>query len=430
MKFEIEELAKTRKRLKVEISAEDINTALNKAYAELNKSVKIEGFRPGHAPRGILEKKYGKSVEADVIERIIPVNYLQAVRESGIVPVDEPKFSENDFRIKKGEPLSFTAEVEVRPDISLNYSDIEVPEEELSVSDEELSSALEELRDVNSTLEAVAEDRPAAEGDFAVIDFEGFINGAPIPGGKAENYPLNLGSGSFIPGFEEQATGMKKGEEKEITVTFPESYKSADLAGKEAVFKIALKDIKKKILPELDDEFAKDTRIAESLEEMKAKVREDILGIKRRNQAERQKDRIMEELGKRHDFELPQSLVDRETGSLKAKKRRELMSSGLKPEEAGAEMKRFEEEAVKMASERVKVSLVLAAISDREGVRVSDQELDLGIQRLAAQTGHNPRDLKELYMRREGGMEALRGMLGEDKTLELVLSQAKRVKAA
>ncbi len=430
MKFEIEELAKTRKRLKVEISAEDINTALNKAYAELNKSVKIEGFRPGHAPRGILEKKYGKSVEADVIERIIPVNYLQAVRESGIVPVDEPKFSENDFRIKKGEPLSFTAEVEVRPDISLNYSDIEVPEEELSVSDEELSSALEELRDVNSTLEAVAEDRPAAEGDFAVIDFEGFINGAPIPGGKAENYPLNLGSGSFIPGFEEQATGMKKGEEKEITVTFPESYKSADLAGKEAVFKIALKDIKKKILPELDDEFAKDTRIAESLEEMKSKVREDILGIKRRNQAERQKDRIMEELGKRHDFELPQSLVDRETGSLKAKKRRELMSSGLKPEEAGAEMKRFEEEAVKMASERVKVSLVLAAISDREGVRVSDQELDLGIQRLAAQTGHNPRDLKELYMRREGGMEALRGMLGEDKTLELVLSQAKRVKAA
>ena len=430
MKFEIEELAKTRKRLKVEISAEDINAALNKAYADLNRSVKIEGFRPGHAPRGILEKKYGKSVEADVLERIIPVNYFQAVRDSGIIPVDEPKFAESDFSIKKGEPLSFTAEVEVRPEISLNYNDIEVQEEELSVSEEELSAALEDLRDVNSTLEAVDEDRPAAKGDFAVIDFEGFINGAPIPGGKAENYPLNLGSGSFIPGFEEQATGMKKGEEKEITVTFPEGYKSADLAGKEAVFKITLKEIKKKILPDLDDEFARDTRIAESLEEMKAKVREDILNIKRRNQAEMQKSRIMEELGKRHDFELPQSLVDREIGSLKARKRRELLSSGLKPEEAGAEMKRFEEEALKMASERVKASLVLAAISDREGVRVSDQELEQGIQRVAAQTGHNPMDLKELYTRREGGMEALRGMLGEEKTLEFVLSQAKRVKAA
>ncbi len=430
MKFEIEELAKTRKRLKVEISAEDISAALNKAYAELNKSVKIEGFRPGRAPRGILEKKYGKSVEADVLERIIPLNYFQAVRGSGIIPVDEPKFAESGFEIKKGEPVSFTAEVEVRPEISLDYNEIEVPEEDLSVSEEELSSALEELRDVNSTLEAVEEDRPSASGDFVVIDFEGFINGALIPGGKAENYPLSLGSGSFIPGFEEQITDMKKGDAKEITVTFPEDYKSADLAGKKAVFKITLKEIKKKVLPELDDEFAKDTRIAESLEEMKAKVREDILNIKRKNQVERQKGRIMEELGKRHDFELPQSLVDRETGSLKAGKRRELLSSGLKPEEAGAEMKRFEEEARKTAAERVKVSLVLAAISDKEGVRVSYQELELGIQRLAAQTGHNPKDLKELYMRREGGMEALRGMLGEEKTLELVLSQAKKVKAA
>ena len=423
MKFEIEELAKTRKRLKVEISSEDISAALNKAYAELNKSVKVEGFRPGHVPREILEKKYGKSVEADVLERIIPVNYFQAVRDAGIIPVDEPKFAESDFKIKKGEPVSFTAEVEVRPEISLDYNGIEVPEEELS-------SELLELRDVNSTLEAVSEDRPAAKGDFAVIDFEGFTNGASIPGGKAENYPLNLGSESFIPGFEEQVMGMKNGDSKEITVTFPEGYKSADLAGKEAVFKITLKDIKKKILPDLDDEFAKDTRIAESLDELKAKVREDILNVKRRNQAEMQKGKIMEELGKRHDFELPQSLVDREIGSLKARKRRELLSSGLKPEEAGAEMKRFEEEAVKMASERVKVSLVLAAISDKEGVRVSDQELEQGIQRLAAQMGHNPKDLKELYSRREGGMEALRGMLGEEKTLELVLSQSKKVKAA
>ncbi len=431
MKFEVEDLGATKKRLKVEISADDVEKALNKAYAELNKSVKIEGFRPGHAPKGILEKRYGKGVEADMLEKLIPAHYFQAAQEAGIIPVDNPKFDEGNFEIKKGQPISFVAEVEVRPEIALSeYKEIEVPEEELTVSEEEVSEALEELRDVNSTLETLVEDRPSVDGDYAVIDFEGFVGGAPIQGGKAENYALNLGSGSFIPGFEEQITGMKKGDEREIKVTFPENYKNRELAGKEAAFKIKLSEIKKKVLPALDDDFAKDTRIASTLEEMKAAVREDILAHKRRGLIEKQKDKVMEELGKRNDFELPASLVDREFKALQARHRRELLSSGMKAEEAGEEMKRFEEEAKKAAADRVKVSLVLATISDREGIIISDAELEVGIHRLAAQTGQSAKDLKELYLRREGGLEALRGMLGEEKVLEFVLSQTKKVKAA
>jgi trigger factor len=431
MKFEVEDLGATKKRLKVEIAADDVEKALNKAYAELNKSVKIEGFRPGHAPRGILEKRYGKGVEADVLEKLIPAHYFQAAHEAGIIPVDNPKFDEGNFDIKKGQPISFVAEVEVRPDIQLSeYKEIEVPEEELAVSEDELSQALEELRDVNSTLETVSEDRAAVDGDYAVIDFEGFVGDAPIQGGKAENYALKLGSGSFIPGFEEQLAGMKKGDDREIKVTFPEDYKNRELAGKETSFKIKLNEIKNKVLPLLDDEFAKDTRIAPTLEEMKAAVREDILAHKRRGLIEKQKDKIMEELGKRHDFELPPSLVDREFKTLQARHRRELLSSGLKPEEAGEEMKRYEEEAKKAAADRVKVSLVLATISDKEGIVVSDTELEAGIRRLAVQTGQSVNDLKDLYLKREGGLEALRGMLGEEKVLEFVLSQTKKVKAA
>jgi len=433
MKLAVEELGATKRRLKVEIPGEDINAALDKAYKDLQKTAKVDGFRPGHTPRGILEKKYAENVQADVMEKIVPQYYFKAVEEAKIFPVDNPDFEEKELKLRPGQPLSFTATVEVRPDFELaTYKGIPIKEEPLEVTDEEMAEAMEEMRDVHSTLESVEEDRPAAKDDFVVIDFEGFIDGKPFDGGKAENYTLGLGSGRFIEGFEEQLTGMKKGADVLVNVRFPDDYKSKELAGKDTEFKVKLKEIKKKVLPEPDDEFAKDLRMGETLAEMKEKLKEELLSYKRRGLAGRQKDLIIKELIKANQLELPPSMVEKELRALIIRRHQERLQAlqsgqaGDSQADKGFDIKEYEAEARPKAEERVKVTLILAAIADKEDIRVSEAEVEAGIRRLASETGYSPTAIKELYQKRDGSLEGLRGIIGEDKVLEFLLKEAKK----
>jgi len=428
MKFDVEELGATRRKIMVTIPAEDVDRALDKAYSQLNQEVKVDGFRPGKTPRSILEKRYAQSVEADVVERIIPAYFYKALSDAAIIPVDEPEFEEKEFKLSKGSPLSFTATVDIRPDFPLEgYKGLEVKDEKVEVTEEELSAALEDIRESHSTLETVTDERLSVKDDFVVIDFEGFVEDKPLPGGKAENYPLQLGSGQFIPGFEEQLEGLKAGEQKDVTVTFPVDYKSKDLAGKPAVFKITLKEIKKKVLPVLDDEFAKDAGAGDTLADLKERVKADIMGYKEKSKSMHLKEQIRKQLTAKFSFELPASLVERETRSLVVRRHQELMQTGQSASEAGRELKEYETLARTKAEEMVKAALILGAISDKENLHVSDADLEGGIRKLAAETGYMPDKIKELYHKRDGNLDGLRGMLTEDKVLDFLLKEAKVV---
>jgi trigger factor len=423
MKFEIESLSDTRKRVKVEVPAEDVTASLDKAYNKLNKTVSVPGFRPGKVPRAILEKKYGKEVEQEAIERIVPEYYFRAITEAKLNPVDNPKFDEK-FDITAGQPINFSCSVDVRPEFTLaEYKGIEVAVEEPVVTDEEMDRALEQIAEANSSLEPVTEDRPAANGDFVVIDFEGFLGETAFKGGKAEKYPLELGGGAFIPGFEEQVIGMKKGDNREIKVTFPSEYRNTELAGKEVTFKVVANDIKKKVKAELTDDLAKRSGMGDTLEHLRDRIREDILGYKKRGVATRQKDQILKKIAEINSMPLPESMLRREMQAMAADKQRELSGT---PEADKFDFKAWEAEAKPAAEERVKTTLVLAAIADKENIVVSDEEVEAGIKKLAAETGYDPKGIRELYMRRDGSLDGLRGILGDEKVLDFLLNEAKK----
>ena len=428
MKFDVEELSATKKKIKVVIPAEEVDKALDKAYVELNAQVKVDGFRPGKTPRSILERRYSESVEADVLEKLVPHYYYQAISESKAVPVETPAFEEKELKLKKGQPLTFTAVVEVRPEFELaEYKGVEVKDEKPEVTDEELDEALEEIREVHSTLETVEEDRPAQKGDHVIIDFEGFVDGKPLEGGKAENYALPLGTGTFIPGFEEQLEGAKTGEERELDVRFPDDYKNKELAGKDAVFKVKVGELKKKVKAELDGELAKDLGLGSTVEELKEKIKNDILGYKERAVGYRQKEEIVQEILKRNTFELPESLVEKEVRALVIRKHQDLLRAGQTPSQVGFDLKAFEAESKPKAEERVKTALILAAVAEKEDISVSDSELEAGIRNMAVEMGTTPQRIKELYEKKEGNLESVRAAMGEEKVLDFLLKEARKV---
>lgn len=430
MNLEVEELSSTKKRMKVEIPADAIDDALGAAYRELGKTAKIDGFRKGKAPRHILEKWYGESVNADVIQKLVPEFYIKAVEEAGLKPVANPSIEEAGLKIKKGQPLKFSATVEVQPEFELaDYSGIEVDDEKVAVTDEDVGSALDEMRDMHSTLEAVEEDRPARAGDFVVMDFEGFVDGEAFDGGKAENYTLELGSGRFIEGFEEQVAGAKKGGELDVKVSFPAEYRNEKLAGKDATFKVKVKELKAKVLPELDDEFAKDLGLGDTVEDLKKKTAEDILKAREQELYARQKSQIIKALAERNKFDVPLSLVDSEYRSMMMRQYQDIVNSGMTPQQYGFDPKDFEQRFRPVAEDRVRTSMVISAIAEKEGMEITGAELEAFLEKISSETGHSVREIKEMYNKREGGMDELRVAAEEDKVMELLLSKARKKKA-
>ena len=424
MKVTIEDISSVKKKLHIQVPPDAIDREMEKALVDVAKTAKIPGFRPGKAPKDVVRRHYETELHSEVMNRLISESYLQAVQENKLSPVEMPNIT-NISPLQIGSPLNFTAQVEVRPQIDLKpYEGIEVHEAPVTVTDDEVLATIDRLREMSANLEVV-EGNELAKEHTAIIDFEGFHAGAPIAGAKAQDHMLVLGTDSLIPGFEEQLLGMKKAEAREITVTFPEDYHNKEIAGKEAKFNVTLKEIKRKVLPELNDEFAKDIGDHATLDELKTRIREDIEIRKKNEGATAQREELMSKLVESHSFDVPGGMVERELMSMARSQAMRLARQGM--DLKNFDIKAFREKNHELAVKRVMGSLLLDLIADKEKIEISNDEVNAALAAAARSTGQKLEAVRKYYEDQEGGMDNLRVELRNEKTLTHLLSKAKKV---
>lgn len=424
MKVAVEDITPVKKKLLIEIEPDSVAKEMDKAIADVAKKAKIPGFRPGKAPKAIVEKHYGDEVRSEVMHRLISGSYMKALQEHQINPVDSPEIDDVST-LAKGSPLSFSATVEVRPAIELGaYDGIEVKEQEITVTDDEMNQTLDRLREMYARLEVV-EGRPLDKNDSAIIDFEGFLDGKSIESAKASDYLLTLGENSLIPGFEDQLVGMNLGETREIKVTFPADYNNTELAGKDASFTVTLKEIKKKVLPELNDEFPKDLGDYKTLDELKAGIRKDIETRKQSDQSSAQREELLSKLVDSHTFDVPPGMVDHEIQSMARQQAARMARRGVDVIRS-FDIAKFREENKALAEKRVKGLLLLDVIAEKEKIEVSGEEMNSALAAMARTSGQTMEAVRKYYDSLDGGLDNLQTSLIHDKTLGLLLSRAKK----
>ena len=386
MSVQVENLEKNMAKLTIEVSAEDLEKALESAYQKQKKQISVPGFRKGKVPRAMIEKMYGVDVfYEDAANALMQQNYAAAVDESGIDIVSRPTV--DVVQIEKGKPFIFTAEVAVKPEVTLGkYMGVTVTKIDTSVSDEEVDEALEKERNNNARTINV-EDRPAADGDTVTLDFEGSVDGVPFDGGAGKDYPLTLGSHSFIPGFEEQLVGAALEEEKEVNVTFPEDYQAEELAGKAAVFKCTIHKIEAKELPALDDDFAKDVSEFDTLDEYKKEIK-DNLTKKKEEQAKTEKENaVVDKAVENATMEIPEAMIDTQVENMVDDFARRIQSQGLSMEQymqfTGATVDSLKEQMKPQAVKRIESRLVLEKVAEAENIQISDEKLDEELAKMA-----------------------------------------------
>ncbi|MFW6036000.1 MAG: trigger factor [Halothermotrichaceae bacterium] len=420
-----EQLEGNKVELKVEVEVEKVNDALEKAYRKVVKDVSIPGFRKGKVPRKVLEARYGKEVlHRDAFDILIPTAYSQAVKAAEIEPIAQPEI--NDFYIAENEPANFTAVVEVKPEVELGeYKGLGVEKEEVEVTDDEIDGQLDQMLEQHSQLEN--SDRETVEdGDFVIIDFEGFIDDEPFPGGSAEEYTLEIGSGSFIPGFEDQLIGQKVGEEVDVEVAFPEEYQAEDLAGQDAVFKVNIKEIKEKILPELNDDFVKEVSEFDTLEELKEDI-ESNLSEQKEDRAQREfEDGLIEKISGNAKVEVPDTLVENELDMMFHNLSYSLSTQGLNPEQyfnhMGMNENTWRENNKDEAKKRAKSNLVLETIAEKEGIEVTDEEINERLEEMADGSEKSPDEFKA-YLQMNGQLDGLVHSMTIKKTIDFLEEQ-------
>jgi trigger factor len=429
MKASWEKIEKNQGVLTIEVDAEQVALALDKAFKKVVQKINVPGFRKGKVPRSIFESRFGaESLYQDALDILLPEAYTQAVVETGIEPIDRPEVDIEEFG--KGKNLLFKATVQVKPEVELGeYKGLEVAVKEAVVTDEDIEAELKRLQQRHAEL-VVVEEGPAQSGDIAIIDFEGFVDGEAFEGGKAEKHSLELGSGSFIPGFEDQVIGMNLGEEKDIEVTFPEEYHAENLKGKPAVFKVTVHDIKRKNLPELDDEFAKDVSEFDTLAEFK----EDIVKRLKENkekQVQRDKENaVIEKAVENAKVEIPQVMIDSEVETMVKDFEQRLSMQGMNLELylqfSGQTEEALKEQMSGDAEKRVRNNLVLDAISKAEGIEASEADVDAELETMSKQYQRSVEELRTI-LSANGNLEGLKSDLSIRKTIEFLVENSKVV---
>ena len=426
MNVQVENLEKNMAKLTVEVPAEELEKALQAAYMKEKNKISVPGFRKGKVPRQMIEKMYGAAIFYEEAANIlIQDNYAQAMEESGADIVSRPVI--DVVQIESGKPFIFTAEVAVRPEVKLGkYKGVQVTKVDTTVTDEEVDNAVEAERQKNARMVTVT-DRAAANGDTAVIDYEGSVDGVPFEGGKAENHSLELGSHSFIDTFEDQIVGHNAGDEFDVNVTFPTEYHAAELAGKPAVFKVKLHEIKVKELPELNDEFAQDVSEFDTLDEYKADVRKH-LEVEKENEAKRTKeDEAITKIIEKSEMEIPEAMIETQCENMVNDFAQRIAQSGLTMEQymqfSGMTLDKLKEQVRPEAEMRIKSSLVLEQIAKDENIEISDEEVDAEIERMAAQYGMEADKLKE-YMG-ESEKTSMKRDLAVTKAVDLIMENVK-----
>ena len=425
MSVQVETLEKSMAKLTIEVSAEEFETALDKAYKKNKNKISLPGFRKGKAPRAMIEKMYGAGVfYEDAANDLIPGAYESAAKESELEIVAQPSIDVT--QIEKGKPFIFTATVAVKPEVTLGeYKGIEVEKKTAEVTDEELQAEIDKVRESNSRMITV-DDRAVQDGDITTIDFEGFVDGEPFEGGKGEDYPLTIGSHSFIDNFEEQLIGKNIGEETEVNVTFPEQYQAEELQGKPAVFKVTIKEIKVKELPELDDDFAQDVSEFDTVDEYKEDLKKKLLENKEAALKREKEEDVVGKIIENATMEIPDPMVDTQVRQMVQEFSQRIQSQGLSlqqymqftgmtPESLTAELK-------PQALKRIQSRLVLEAVAAAENIETSDEDLEKELEKMAEMYQMEADKLKELVGEEEKKQIALD--LAVQKAVELVVDAA------
>lgn len=425
MSLQVEKLEKNMVKLIIETGADQFETAMEQAYRKNKSKINIPGFRKGKAPRMMIEKMYGPDIfYEDAANSIIPNAYEDAAKESGLEIVSRPDIDVT--QVEKGKPFIFTALVAVRPEVNLGqYKGIEVEKQEIIVLDDEVTAELDKVRDQNSRMLTI-EDEETQDGDMTTIDFEGFIDGVPFEGGKGTDYSLSLGSHSFIDTFEEQLVGKKIGEEVEVNVTFPEDYQSKELAGKPAVFKVTIKEIKRKEFPELDDEFAQDVSEFDTLEEYKADIKNNLVEKKEKEAKERKEDAVIQKIIENAQMEIPEAMVETQVRQMADDFVQRIQSQGLSVEQyfkfTGTDANSFLENLRPQALRRIQTRLVLEEVVKAENIEVSDEELEKEVNNVASMYQMELEKLKEVIDETEE--KRMREDIAVQKAIDVVADAA------
>lgn len=425
MSVQVEKLEHNMAKLTIEVSADEVEKALESAYQKQKGKISIPGFRKGKVPRAMIEKMYGASIfYEDAANELIQQTYPSAIDESGEDIVSRP--SVDLVQIEKGKPFIYTAEVAVRPEVKLGqYKGVAVTKVDIDVTEAEVDEALEKERGNNARTIQVT-DRPVAEGDVAVIDFEGFVDGEAFAGGKGENYKLEIGSHSFIDTFEDQLIGKNIGDDVDVNVTFPEDYQAAELAGKPALFKVKIHGIEAKELPELDDEFAQDVSEYETLAEYKDSVKKQ-LEEQKENEAKRAKeDEALQSIIETSEMDIPDVMVDTQCDTMLDEFAQRISWNGLSMEQylqfSGTTVDGLREQMRPEALSRIQSSLVLEQIAKEENLEASDEEVDAEIAKMAERYGMQADQLKESMG--EAETNSVKRELKITKAIDLVLEHA------
>ncbi|MEK6776266.1 MAG: trigger factor [bacterium] len=427
MKLSVEEPSQTKRVLKVEVPTEEIDEEFKKAYKKLQKNVKFPGFRPGKTPISMIRSRLARDVHEDLLQKVIPIYYAKALETTALDPVDMPII--RNVHLKEGEPLRFDATVYIRPKFEVkDYKGVPRPRRESKVTDEIVNRVIRDLQEKLAELSAYEDKQhQVAKGDVAEADIEGFMDGKPMEGGKGTGQLIEVGRGSMVPGLEEGFLGMKKGEEKEIEVTFPENYHAAGLSGKKAVFKVNLKDIKQKKLPALDDEFAKD--VGEkygTLNELKAEVRKELEAEEKKKDREGLHLDIMDEVLRRNPIEeLPEIMIERQKKALKESMESDLSRSGQEPKPEEIEGMVKEADLENKARRDVAWSFIMEQVAEKEGITVTSDEVESALEQRAWESSLSKEVLRDLYLKQVGSLEPFRLMLLNEKILDFLLENAK-----
>lgn len=431
MSVQVENLEHNMAKLTIEVSADELEKAIEAAYKKEKNKISVPGFRKGKVPRAMIEKMYGAEIfYEDAANTVMQKTYPSAVDESGVDIVSRPTV--DIVQIEKGKPFIYTAEVAVKPEVTLGkYMGVTVTKVDTSVSEEEIAAELEKERNKNSRTVTVT-DRPVQEGDTAVIDFEGFVDGVPFEGGKAENHSLEIGSHTFIDTFEDQLIGKNAGDEVEVNVTFPDQYQAPELAGKPALFKVKIHEIKAKELPELDDEFASEVSEKETLAEFKEEIKERLAQAKEADAKAQKEEEAIQKIIEKSEMDIPEAMIETQCETMLDEFAQRITQSGLSFEQylqfSGTDVNGLKEQVRPEAVKRIQSSLVLEQIAKEENIEVSDADIDAEIEKMAAAYGMEVDKLKE-YMG-EAEKNSMKSDLAITKAVELIMDNVKeRAKA-
>jgi trigger factor len=416
--------------LTVEVEATEVDTALDQAFKKVVKKVNVPGFRKGKMPRRLFEQRFGvESLYQDALDILLPKAYGDAVEETGIEPVDRPEVDIE--KMEQGSNLVFTAKVIVKPEVKLgDYKGLEVEKTETEVTEEDVQNELTRLQEQQAEL-VVKEDGAIENGDTVNLDFEGFVDGEAFEGGKAENYSLEIGSGSFIPGFEEQLVGEKAGAEKDVNVTFPEEYHAEELAGKPAVFKVKIHDIKSKQLPELNDEFAKEAEgDAETLEDLKKELRTKLEESKKQEAENQTRETVIEKASENAEIEIPEAMVNTELDRMVQEFGQRLQMQGMNLDLyyqfSGTSEEALREQMNVDAQKRVRTNLVLEAIVEAENIEASEEEINAELNKMAEMYQMEVEQIKQM-LAMQGGNDAVAADLNVRKAIDFLVENSKTV---